>query len=314
MKIIKTSLLAALLFCGTFSAEDAAGIISGKVKKNGAPLEGINIAALDTKKNTVSEALSDTEGKYELKELKPGLYTVKALPATETKLANQESIYTNVLAGKTTEVNFSLRNLKEETLVFPKGFDEKNTNQNLSFVKMVQLTVNDNKTTNEVKTGLRMHYPVGPAQGEAAEVLLKFDLSVLPAGAQILSAKLSLYCDSHYAGTNSISFHRVLVPWTEKANWTTYDGTQVWQKEGGTGKKDINLSYESSLVDIFASKDKVAQWFEWDLTAMFQRWVSKEVPNNGMKSRTAKTASICSFNSPVWNGTNFLKLTVVVGK
>ena len=169
MKIIKTSLLAALLFCGTFSAEDAAGIISGKVKKNGAPLEGINIAALDTKKNTVSEALSDTEGKYELKELKPGLYTVKALPATETKLANQESIYTNVLAGKTTEVNFSLRNLKEETLVFPKGFDEKNTNQNLSFVKMVQLTVNDNKTTNEVKTGLRMHYPVGPAQGEAAE-------------------------------------------------------------------------------------------------------------------------------------------------
>ena len=302
-----------LLICTALFAEEPAGIIAGTVKRSTGALEGVTVAVLNTKKEIMYQTVTDKDGKYELNEVKGGLYTVKALPPKEMKLARQESSYVNVLSGKTSEINFSLREARKETLVFPKGFDEKNTNSPMNGLRIVQLGVDNNKTTNETKFGVSCHYPVGPAQGEASEGLIWFDLSSIQAGTQIISAKLSMRCMFHLQGANSIGLHRVLVNWNEKANWTTYDGVKEWQKPGGTGRKDIEIA-ANNYVEVPAGGDKMNAWFDWDITEMAQKWVDKEEPNYGMKTKTVKTASVAVFKSDIYNGTNFIKLTVVLAK
>ena len=312
MKRFLISFCAVLLAAGFVSAEGTVSI-SGKVKKGAEFLENVTVVAVNSKKERVAEAVTDKDGKYELKDLAPGLYTLRAMAPKEKKLAFQEYSYINLLAGRPVENDFKMRDMREETIVFPKGFDEKNTAQSLAGIKMVQLSVGSRTTTNQATTGLNLHYPAGVMSGEAAEGLIWFDLSSIPSNAQIVSAKLSLHCSGHLSGSNKISMHRVLVPWTEKANWYTYDGVNEWKKEGGTDRKDVDRNIEATT-DVPQTGDKAPQWFDFEVTNMAQKWVSKEVPNYGMKSKTTGTASVCMFRSSTYNGTNFIKLTVVIGK
>ena len=312
MKRYLLSFCAVLLFSGLISA-DGTSSISGKVKKGAEFLENVTVIAVNSKKEKVAEAVTDKDGKYELKDLTPGLYTLKAMAPKEKKLAFQESGYINLLAGKTAENDFKMRDMREETIILPKGFNEKNTAQSLAGIKLVQLSVGNSTTTNLVTTGLNLHYPANATSAEASEGLIWFDLSSIPSNAQIVSAKLSLYCSGHLAGSNQISMHRVLVPWTEKANWYTYDGVNEWKKEGGTDRRDIDRAIEATT-EVPQIGDKAPQWFDFEVTNMVQKWVSKEAPNYGMKSKTTGTASVSMFRSTTYNGTNFIKLTVVIGK
>ena len=312
MKSCLLSFCAVLLISGLVSADGVVSI-SGKVKKGADFLENVTVVAVNSKHEKVAEAVTDKDGKYELKDLTPGLYTLRAMAPKEKKLAFQESGYINLMAGKPVENDFKLRDMREETIVFPKGFNEKNTAQSLAGIRMVQLSVGNNTTANLVTTGLNLHYPANASSAEASEGLIWFDLSSIPSNAQIVSAKLSLYCSGHLAGSNKISMHRALVPWTEKANWFTYDGVNEWKKEGGTDRRDIDRAIEGTT-DVPQTGDKAPQWFDFEVTNMVQKWVSKEAPNYGMKSKTTGTASVCMFRSATYNGTNFIKLTVVVGK
>lgn len=182
-------------------------------------------------------------------------------------------------------------------------------------ILIVQITVDNNKTTNQTKSGISCHYPVGQKQGEASEGLIWFDLASIPTGVQILSAKLSLRCMYHAQGINAIGIHRMLVKWNEKANWTTYDGVKEWQNPGGTGRKDFEKSANNYL-DVLpgGSANNLNAWYDFDVTEMVQKWVNKEEPNYGMKTKTLKTASVSVFKSDTYGGSNFIKLTVVVGK
>ena len=201
-----------------------------------------------------------------------------------------------------------------KTFIFPKNFDAANPKQDLTGVKMVQVTVGDVKTTNAVTTRILIHHPGnGSAMTESAEGLIWFDLSSIPKETKVTSATLSLLCQVHYVGNTKISMQRVLLPWTEKANWETYDGENKWHKAGGNGKSDMDLTPEGS-VEVPPGGAKMNTWYDFDVTRMVKMWVGGEAPNYGMKSKSTNTGSVCEFKSAVWSGTNFIKLTITAEK
>lgn len=65
--------------------------------------------------------------------------------------------------------------------------------------------------------------------------LLKFDISAIPAGATIVSAKLSLYAhlnpnngnliDAHFGTANAVSLQRITSAWTSATSWNTQPST-----------------------------------------------------------------------------------------
>lgn len=67
---------------------------------------------------------------------------------------------------------------------------------------------------------------IGTTAGGRRRALLKFDLSVLPAGAQIISAQFKFHVDKNGAGSgvDSAVLHRVLAPWDEGSSFATGGG------------------------------------------------------------------------------------------
>lgn len=79
------------------------------------------------------------------------------------------------------------------------------------------------------------YFPIAAwtVSGNAAYVrsLVKYDLSAIPAGATILSAKLSLYAhltpnngnlvDAHFGTANAVSLQRITSAWSSSTSWNT---------------------------------------------------------------------------------------------
>ena len=134
--------------------------------------------------------------------------------------------------------------------------------------------------------------------------LVAFDLSSIPAGATIQSAKLKLYCTaySYPRDTYALSAHRVTRSWTEGtayykvhemdgATWNEYvytdDMTTTagnWTSPGGDCESTAAASITSGLA---ANK-----WLEWDLTTLAGGWVSGSVANNGVLIRSHVGAGV----------------------
>lgn len=95
-------------------------------------------------------------------------------------------------------------------------------------------------------------------------ILLQFDLSSIPTGATINSAKLELY---RYYGTDSASAlevgaYQVTSDWTEDVTW---DSRPNWSET------------PESTTTIYGN-----DWYQWDLTSLTQKWVSGAVHNYGV--------------------------------
>lgn len=95
---------------------------------------------------------------------------------------------------------------------------------------------------------------------------LRYDLSMLPAGAELIKATLHMYChywnDNASKGTTNVS--KVTADWQES--------TMTW-------------SNQPSFTGTYLSEDKyapaVGEWTDWDITTLVQEWVSG-TPNYGL--------------------------------
>lgn len=102
--------------------------------------------------------------------------------------------------------------------------------------------------------------------GDIVQALYRFDLSSLPASAQINSASAWFYIEvgeEHPEGP--ITVHRVTADWTETgATWETMNG-----------------NFEASVLAMIPPQDQSAVWVRVNLTAQVQAWVNGQ-PNFGV--------------------------------
>ncbi|GIW47411.1 MAG: hypothetical protein KatS3mg078_1288 [Deltaproteobacteria bacterium] len=97
------------------------------------------------------------------------------------------------------------------------------------------------------------------------EVLLQFDLSQIPSGAEINRASLMLYSryDRKFRVDSATRVYANLNPWDEKTVWNT--------------KPNIASLYEDSI-----SVTATNKYFEWDVTNLVQNWIDGAIENFGV--------------------------------
>jgi len=75
---------------------------------------------------------------------------------------------------------------------------------------------------------------VGKNAGSRERLLMKFDISALPAGASILSAEIILFVSSINGGAGNFSMRRLTADFDEPyATWNTRANTFTWNSAGG---------------------------------------------------------------------------------
>ncbi len=128
--------------------------------------------------------------------------------------------------------------------------------------------------------------------GAEARGLLAFDLSALPAGATIVSAVLTLYCEYENAADDRVvGVHRALTQWFEGAqngaapgagedgsNWNlrNANGSLAWAggAGGAAGSDWTALATDTELITGVGA-------FTWDVADDVQAWLDEEADNYG---------------------------------
>jgi hypothetical protein len=116
--------------------------------------------------------------------------------------------------------------------------------------------------------------------------VIRFDLSSIPAAAQVSSATLSLWLSSagslRASNDRAIRLYRIKRNWVEsQVSWNVYSTGNNWQTAGCNGANDREAS------DIGSSNlrvlDAIDSEHQFALTpAAVQEWISGSVANNGV--------------------------------
>ncbi len=120
------------------------------------------------------------------------------------------------------------------------------------------------------------------APAESWRTLLRFDLSGLPEGAQILSAHLRLTKVGGALTAQSVTAHEVTSPWVEgsggctgaasQSNWTQSTLTETWTTPGG--------DFDPIPLDTVAVAGLGA--YSWDIKAAVAQWSGQTATNLGV--------------------------------
>jgi hypothetical protein len=132
----------------------------------------------------------------------------------------------------------------------------------------------------------------------ANTILMKFDLSGIPAGATIQSAALNMYlldadADASYP-TYNLSLNRIINrnPDLSKATGYTYDGSNSWTPNSccynnvPLAQADVTTAFDTKAVD------RAVGFKSWNATQLLADWIAGPSTNNGLmiNSDTAKPA------------------------
>jgi YD repeat-containing protein len=137
--------------------------------------------------------------------------------------------------------------------------------------------------------------------------LVQFDLSSLPADAQVVDADLALYLASETTtNTTTLAARQLTQSWTNAATWNTYDGTHAWASPGGdfaAGRWGNNPTAGGTI----------NTWIHFDPTALAQNWLDDptDYPNDGFLIKEPSEYTVSNkltFSSA--EGTNPPTLTV----
>jgi secreted trypsin-like serine protease len=110
---------------------------------------------------------------------------------------------------------------------------------------------------------------VGEENGATRRALLRFDLSGIPAGAEVLTAHMGFHEESK-TGKQIISAHRITQEWDED--------TTTWASFGPRGFELRPLASISNATPVVAMTSDV--WF--DVTSLTREWLSMTTPNHGV--------------------------------
>lgn len=123
-------------------------------------------------------------------------------------------------------------------------------------------------------------FSVGPtSQGNAARTLISYDLTTLPANAEVLGAWLELH---QYARSNAtpltVSVHQVIRQWTDgTATWYRALSNQFWEAPGASGDADRSpVALDTQWLN------QTAGWVRWDVTPAVREWLQFPNANRGL--------------------------------
>jgi hypothetical protein len=136
-----------------------------------------------------------------------------------------------------------------------------------------------------------------PDQQVANAVLLKFDLSSLPANAVVQQAALRLALvesDESTLPTYSVAAHKVIGrnPVLSAATGYTFDGVTQWTANAcchngiPLAQADISAVYDTQAID------KVAGFKSWSIATMVQEWLADPASNFGMLLNSDGSAGV----------------------
>ena len=146
---------------------------------------------------------------------------------------------------------------------------------------------------------------------EVNHVLVRFDLSVLPAGSSVLSATLELYAYDAQSGTAvDVEVYPVLAEWSElEATWNRRDAGEAWSEPGCAGAGTDRAVLPSSV----ARLDGDERWYGFDVTTVVQEWVGGS-DNHGVLLAVAPTSSTNTYylrSADYWEAAQRPRLTIV---
>ena len=101
-----------------------------------------------------------------------------------------------------------------------------------------------------------------------ARIYIKFDGSVIPRGARILSAELALYQMFAPESRQNFEMHMVLEAWNESAI--------TWKKQPVS---------DSAVISATLAPAEKNVWVTWNVTSAVQAWVNGNQPNYGLMIR-----------------------------
>jgi hypothetical protein len=142
-----------------------------------------------------------------------------------------------------------------------------------------------------------------PAGSAANAILMKFDLSVIPAGAVIQSAALNLYLldsDSNASyplynlTLNAVINHN---PNLLMATGYTYDGTNSWTPNAlaydniPLAQADISVAYDTAAIN------KTTGFKAWNATQLVKDWLSTPSTNYGLMINSDRNAPVDTYRN-----------------
>lgn len=147
-------------------------------------------------------------------------------------------------------------------------------------------------------TGVSLSTYTWPAATPANAVVMKWDVSALPANAQIQSATLYLYLtegggDDAYEIPVSAIINKNPVVASSTGN--TYDGTNAWTASsvayGGVplAQSDIDTPVDAPLVD------KTVGYKAWNITNLVKTWLATPAANRGVLLNSSNKATADSY-------------------
>jgi hypothetical protein len=115
----------------------------------------------------------------------------------------------------------------------------------------------------------------------AKRPVLYFDVSSIPSGVTIMDARLWLLTDSYRSHTQTInvSAYGLKRGWVEReVTWNRVQTGTNWTLAGA----DSIVSDRDEIATSSRTMLNVATWYDWDVTALVQDWVSGTRSNNGL--------------------------------
>lgn len=126
---------------------------------------------------------------------------------------------------------------------------------------------------------------IGESNAETRDnrCLIKFDLSSIPAGSQIISATLSLWQFAELS--NNARDMRVFLlkrVWVEtEATWNEYSSGNSWQNAGGFGVNDAQTSPDIGLINLSATESAGEKQITLTASAIQDLLTGGSFTNNG---------------------------------
>jgi len=126
---------------------------------------------------------------------------------------------------------------------------------------------------------LHLFYSKPPGILTPMAPLLRFDLALLPAEANIVHAALKLYMETSPRYDLRAEVHRILRAWNETtATWTVPGTGQTWTEPGAQGMDTDHASLAVATQHITLGQ----QWYTFDITSLVQSWVKDPGQNYGL--------------------------------
>ena len=133
-------------------------------------------------------------------------------------------------------------------------------------------------TSQQTNQHLRLRSP------DVRRILLRADVSALPPGTWIEEATLTLYQGGAAGGPMSTSVYGLLRPWIHgQATWNRASAAVLWTLPGCGGAGSDRDAVSVAERQIWPTAGGYADYpFDWDITALVQRWVSDPGANHGL--------------------------------